>query len=84
MNGFGVKAGEQGSAVRYVLASALLPALPFPVASAYLGRLRQLEPSPAEQREAHAALIRAGFLLPCGTLTEGGREAARKALGTVQ
>lgn len=67
----------------YVLASAFLVAFPLPVRCAYAEQLRQLEPNPGQVRAAREALTSAGFLLPCGELTAEGREAARKALGSL-
>ena len=64
----------------YVLADALARSLPVPVASGVLAQLRHGEPGPREVRDAHAALLGAGFLLPGGELTAEGREAAREAL----
>ena len=64
----------------YVLADALARSLPVPVASGVLAQLRHGEPGPREVRDAHAALLGAGFLLPGGELSAEGREAAREAL----
>ena len=64
----------------YVLADALARSLPVPVAVGVLAQLRHGEPGPREVRDAHAALLGAGFLLPGGELSAEGREAAREAL----
>ncbi|MPY67809.1 hypothetical protein F8S09_14145 [Deinococcus sp. SDU3-2] len=67
----------------YVLALALARSLPMLAALPVLAFLRSAEPGPREVREARAALEGAGLLLPGGSLTAEGREAAREALATL-